>query len=112
MSHKYIEQMAVKLFRFDIFLTCNRHNLTVSSKGSSNVFDMRSLDLPQLLMEDNSWPIMRLAGESVTRGSTCAAMRVGKSSSTESFNALWRKETQRVTDAALRTSSPGGPGER
>lgn len=43
---------------------------------------------------------MRLAGESVTRGSTCAAMRVGKFSSAESFTALWRKEAQEVTDLA------------
>lgn len=48
-------------------------------------------------MEDKSWPIMRLAGESVTRGNTCTAMRVGKSSSTESFSALWWKEAQELT---------------
>lgn len=45
--------------------------------------------LPLLRMEDNSWPIMRLAGEgSVTRGSTCMVTREGKSLNTDALTAL------------------------
>lgn len=60
---------------------------------------MWALDVPLLLMEDNSRPIILFAGEeSVTRGSTCTVIREGKSSNTESCTALWRKETVERTD--------------